>query len=123
MEHKWVDLLVKSFVKVGRVSEGVALTDIQLSGVDKVKDSMVHARVALSVYPWRRGNSSPIFFCVNRPIDDASILDMQLNAGAILMRGRNPPLIHLCRWQARRRGRISGGTTRSCSRQPGLRCP
>lgn len=57
MEHKWVDLLVKSYVKVGRVAEAVELTDVQLSGVSKgtEKDRIVRARVALNVYPWRRG--------------------------------------------------------------------
>jgi len=57
MEHKWVDLLVKSYVKVGRVAEAVELTDVQLSGFSKgtEKDRIVRARVALNVYPWRRG--------------------------------------------------------------------
>lgn len=60
MEHKWVDLLVKSYVKTGRTAEAVVLTDFQLSMVQQSKgtdalDAMVFARVAFNVYPWRCG--------------------------------------------------------------------
>ena len=46
MEPKWVDVLVKAYVKHGRVADAVALTDIQLASME---DPLVHARVALNV--------------------------------------------------------------------------
>eukprot|EP00802_Teleaulax_amphioxeia_P003209 Tamp_03212.p1 GENE.Tamp_03212~~Tamp_03212.p1 ORF type:complete len:685 (+),score=107.63 Tamp_03212:259-2055(+) len=55
VESKWVDLLIKSYVKVGRVGAAVTLTDKQLANLDPVRDSLVLARVALTVYPWRFG--------------------------------------------------------------------
>jgi hypothetical protein len=58
MEPKWVDLLIKSYVKVGRVAEAVVLTDVQLETPDKSIDNIVRARVALNVYPWRHGAAS-----------------------------------------------------------------
>ena len=55
VESKWVDLLIKSYVKVGRVGDAVVLTDEQLARIDPVKEPFVHARVALTVFPWRYG--------------------------------------------------------------------
>ena len=55
VESKWVDLLIKSYVKVGRVGDAVVLTDEQLARIDPVKEPVVHARVALTVFPWRYG--------------------------------------------------------------------
>jgi len=55
VESKWVDLLIKAYVKVGRVGDAVQLTDQQLERIDSVKEPYVHARVALTVFPWRYG--------------------------------------------------------------------
>ena len=55
VESKWVDLLIKSYVKVGRVGDAVSLTDEQLARIDSAKEPFVHARVALTVFPWRYG--------------------------------------------------------------------
>lgn len=57
VESKWVDLLIKSYVKVGRVGDAVLLTDEQLARIDSVKEPFVHARVALTVFPWRYGSA------------------------------------------------------------------
>ncbi len=51
-ESKWVDLLIKCYVRAGRVGDGVRLADTQLRSIT---DPTVRARVALTVYPWRFG--------------------------------------------------------------------
>lgn len=48
-ESNFPGVQVKCYVKVTRVAEAVALTDVQLASMDKDKDAIVHARVALQV--------------------------------------------------------------------------
>jgi hypothetical protein len=57
MESKWVDLLIKAYVKTGRTTDAITLSDVQLATMDKSKDAVVHARVSLNVYPWRHGSA------------------------------------------------------------------
>eukprot|EP00960_Hanusia_phi_P043103 755866-Hanusia_phi.AAC.2 len=58
-EPKWVDLLIKCYVKVGRVGDAVRLTDKQLAAMaGDEKDPLVRARVALTVFPWRYGSAT-----------------------------------------------------------------
>jgi hypothetical protein len=51
-DGKWVDQLIKCYVKAGRVGDAVRLADVQLRGI---ADPVVRARVVLTVYPWRFG--------------------------------------------------------------------
>ena len=51
IENKWVDLLIKSYVKVGRVADAVLLTDEQLARIDAEQEPFVYARVALTGPP------------------------------------------------------------------------
>ena len=64
IENKWVDLLIKSYVKVGRVADAVLLTDEQLARIDAEQEPFVYARVALT--------GSPPFqrMCFTRPERD-----------------------------------------------------
>ena len=55
VESKWVDLLIKAYIQVGRVGDAVMLTDQQLARTDAAKEPLVHARVAMTVFPWRMG--------------------------------------------------------------------
>jgi hypothetical protein len=84
MEPKWVDLLIKSYVKVGRVAEAVVLTDVQLETPDKSIDGIVRARVALNVYPWRHGAASWDRLNVHyKELVKASELSLTMNASEV----------------------------------------